>query len=520
MKRILKSMVIYVICFLMLCTASAFAVTPEIAIWEASSRIMISGQTDAALAGQNATIMLLDKEANPEDIQVTDVGYIGQVKIMEGGFYKFVTTIPKSASNYSLRLRVADEDITRSVISATTDDNMISTSFDVDRGLTSADINVAFTNELLVEGETYTIITAYYDVYGRMLTAQATQTANISATDMVSKITASTTYVDGAKTLKVFIWDSTENVIPLCDSEEIEIEAPLTVACWGDSLTEGYGGDGVTYPSELAKLTNYTVYNMGVGGETAYTIAARQGAHKIVTKEAFVIPASASAVQFEFETEEGGIIVPRSHTRGGWSPCTIAGVEGNLSIEVNTDVNPRELKWIKFTRTEAGESVIVPAGTQIELSSHEINADINIFFTGTNGGWTKDNLKGDDNSDEMCQLFCELLQKQIVHTGKSKYIVVGLTDGASYSYDNLTKHQKEYFGDNFLDLRSYLISEQAFADAGIAEISDSDRARMSEGRIPMAFLLSAEDTTHFNATGYTLIAKRIYEKMQELDYCK
>lgn len=47
------------------------------------------------------------------------------------------------------------------------------------------------------------------------------------------------------------------------------------INAWGDSITEGYGGDGVCYPDVLAELTGMTVRNLGVGGEDSLEILER-----------------------------------------------------------------------------------------------------------------------------------------------------------------------------------------------------------------------------------------------------
>lgn len=83
-----------------------------------------------------------------------------------------------------------------------------------------------------------------------------------------------------------------------------EIRARIPgVVCWGDSLTAGAGGEGITYPkvlSELLSANNYittTVINMGVGGENTREIMARAGALNIVLTEDMTIPADPIAVQ-------------------------------------------------------------------------------------------------------------------------------------------------------------------------------------------------------------------------------
>lgn len=47
-----------------------------------------------------------------------------------------------------------------------------------------------------------------------------------------------------------------------------EVNSPdEEINCWGDSITEGYGGDELTYPDVLAQLTGMPVRNLGVGGD-------------------------------------------------------------------------------------------------------------------------------------------------------------------------------------------------------------------------------------------------------------
>ena len=536
MKKLLKSVLAYVLCMSVLCGVSVFAAgAPDVVAWEASSRIMISGQTDAQNAGQFATIVLIDKNANLDNLQKSDVGYMNQIAIAEGGYYKFATTIDKAASNYMLRMNIAGEAVNQSVISAVTDNTMIATSFDIDRGLTSADINVAFENELLVAGKKYTVVIAYYDGSGKLITADAKQEAGISAESLASIVKVPTTYAQGAKIMKVLIWDMSENAIPLCKSEEVDLDSPLTVACWGDSLTYGKhdlydngdirnidgtaqktGEKTTAYPEELALLAGYTVYNMGVGGETATTIAARQGALDILTTKTFVIPAGVSAVDIDFKASNGGTVIPRGVNAGGWSPCVIAGVEGKLSVSATGNA-PYQISKATFTRTKAGEAVVVPAGSKIIPAAQNVEADINIFFTGTNGGWTTAHTTANDNSDADCDALVELIKKQVAHTGKSKYIVVSLTWGYTSSNDNINSRLKAAFGDNYLDLKSYLASEQALADAGITP-TDSDLAHISGGHVPVSLLFS--DKVHFTSKGYELVAQQVYKKMMELGYCK
>ena len=61
------------------------------------------------------------------------------------------------------------------------------------------------------------------------------------------------------------------------------------IICWGDSLTVGYGGNGVTYPKVLGNLIKLETINYGVTAEGARTVAYRQGGLPMYV-EAFDMP--------------------------------------------------------------------------------------------------------------------------------------------------------------------------------------------------------------------------------------
>ena len=65
------------------------------------------------------------------------------------------------------------------------------------------------------------------------------------------------------------------------DTEEIN--------CWGDSITEGYGSDGLTYPEVLEELTGIPVRNLGVGGEDSMEILRRSVAYGSQEEDILVI---------------------------------------------------------------------------------------------------------------------------------------------------------------------------------------------------------------------------------------
>ncbi len=289
------------------------------------------------------------------------------------------------------------------------------------------------------------------------------------------------------------------------------------IACWGDSLTYGDKVNSATqsYPAVLASLTGMKVYNLGVRAETSTTIAARQGTFEIKLTEAVTIPAS-DTVDIKFAAYEdgryAGVVAP-AFNEGYWNPCTINGVEGTLTTELDySGGKPRPLKYAKFTRKTTGTAVECKVGDELIPNARNIKTDINVFFTGTNRGWTSDNL----HSGESPEALVKLIKKQIEYANPNgKYVVIGLTYSDYNDCPTINAALKQAFASHFIDLREYFMSAKAFTDAGIT-ISSADQSAISSGKVPAAFL--ASDGVHYNVTGYRLLANLVKNKLVELGY--
>ena len=308
------------------------------------------------------------------------------------------------------------------------------------------------------------------------------------------------------------------------ETRSVTIDTPLTIACWGDSLTAGDGAQGTPYPFVIGQLSGLKTYNLGIGGETALTIAARQGAYDIAFTEDFVIPESGSVVlplaTFKegtyLSTPDGGQVCPRA-TSAKWNPCYINGVEGTLSIEVDTTVVPRVLKKATFTRKTKGEPVEVKKGDLFKPSASYVKADINVIYIGANGIWDEDNTNG-KNTKEQADKIINMIWKMIENTpDPEKYIVVGFTWSGRDSWSVVDAEMEKAFGDKFVNAKPYLSSEQALKDAGVTP-TEADLADIKIGRVPESLRKSASDGTHLNGKGYTLLGEQIYERMVKLGY--
>ena len=291
-----------------------------------------------------------------------------------------------------------------------------------------------------------------------------------------------------------------------------------SIACWGDSLTYGQGASDLltkSYPGVLSTLSGSPVYNMGVAGETTNTIAARQGVYDILISKDFTIPAASEEVEIKFHSSNGGVVTPRIADAGGWTPCTINGITGTMRIVVDTTVTPRVLKHAYFTRSVPGLKTEVKAGTKFIPYAQTVMADINVVFTGTNGGWTAQNTAS-KNDESAVRDFAQLVRTQAEYSKSGdKYVVIGLTSGDANSWKLVNEILADEFGENFLDIKGYMLTEQAAEDAGIT-LTDEDLSLIAQGHIPQSYLTS--DKVHFNDTGYELIAKALYNKMMDLGY--
>lgn len=290
------------------------------------------------------------------------------------------------------------------------------------------------------------------------------------------------------------------------------------IVCWGDSLTAGAGGAGVTYPNVLQELINSNlcdpfdlsipVVNMGVGGEDTNTILGRNGAVVFVTESDIVIPGECSPVEIKLLSSNGRPAAPLRQGNKGMDSVTINGVEGVISIE-QTSYTSTDYTYY-FTRSKAGDPVTVQAGTTIVTSGAEEYKDyLLVLFMGQNGGYK-------DIDDLIAQQRAVIEQQTDL---KDRFIIIGLHTGTEKERAELEAAMEAEYGGQYINLREYM-STEAIEDAesitGVAlNPSQKDLEMLSEGAVPECLL---SDTVHFNSTGYELIGNLIYNRMEKLGY--
>lgn len=273
----------------------------------------------------------------------------------------------------------------------------------------------------------------------------------------------------------------------------------IRIICWGDSMTEGTGGDGVTYPDELAKLSGATVINYGVYNDFASTIAARCGGSPQHVEDMGTIPAECVPVRVNIVGDDGHWEMICNFGDAGLNPCIVAGVEGNFSIDGDTGER-------FFTRLTPGEAVEVPDGTPVTTYAMRDKKDDDILVI-----WS-------GNSDHVGpEGMSEIIARQqsmLDYCGCSRYVIIGFQDKKGIpelEADN--DIFEEQWGEHFLNTYDYLMAH-GLEEAGITP-TPQDLEDLNAGDIPTSL---RSDEVHGTADMYKIIGRLVYEKLIELNY--
>lgn len=297
----------------------------------------------------------------------------------------------------------------------------------------------------------------------------------------------------------------------------------LDVVCWGDSLTEGIGGNGTNYPKVLEKnIREYVeklilesgqssenqkllfaeaekvkVYNEGISGESSLSIAARAGGVLLKTTEELHFGWLDKKKEISFLTEDGRVAEPWHSDELGPADVTVNGIDGKLRF------NNKEYRYY-FQRDGWGMKENIPSGTTIMVLGPERYQDaFTVIFMGQNGGYT-------DFADLIAQ------QKSMIPQNileERRFLILGLTSGTREERKQLEDAMEEAFGENYVNLREALSGERVAEY--VTELSQEDYQSMEKGEVPQA-LRAPQDMVHLNEHGYEMIGDIVFERMQKM----
>lgn len=239
------------------------------------------------------------------------------------------------------------------------------------------------------------------------------------------------------------------------------------IVCFGDSLTVGNtGNNGTSYPSEVSNYlqsmlgTSVSVINEGRGGWSSEQLYYQEPA------------------QIKKEGWGNRIFIVWMGINGGWEvsntkTVTLTDENGNVLYDENFEPITETVKVVDETAS-------------IQKLIYQIKYILS------------------------CQT-----------DPSARYLVVGLSRPTGIvPAEVLEDAMEREFGDKFFNIRERLISD-GLKDAGL-QLTAKDQEWLAIGRPPASLMGRSEggvyDPTHFNDTGYRLIGKYIFEKLDGLGY--
>lgn len=279
-------------------------------------------------------------------------------------------------------------------------------------------------------------------------------------------------------------------------------EPTVDIDFWGDSLTQGYGGDGVTFPNVCATIMGASYRNNGHGGETANTIAARQGGN------AWIIPAGDVNGDYTLANMNdvfGGKVTPLRQIAGDTTSRTIYVNGIACTLVRKSQTSPASDDIVYTVSGYTGSALKVP--TPCRFYGSDYNAKVTVIFVGTNGQTVG------DITDVNARI--TIIDSMIEHLKAKNYIIMGLSNGNDSTRNADDAAMLAHYGNNFFPTRRELVNN----GLTIMNITptENDIAYISSGTVPESLRI---DATHLNANGYNALGLLLAYKMYSLGYDK
>ena len=201
----------YLVFVLILSSNSVMAenVIPEAKVYNETSIVNVIGQLDSTEADNIVTLLLKDTASGA-------LKHIAETRILSDGFYRIKFKYSGDASKCELSVRQGTKDVTNTVIEAISKEEALVYSIDTQNSVTDTQVNINISNMFNIYGETYTAVIAYYDINGVLINAKLNPQKEVGFDFTEDGISADRP--ENTKTIKVFLWNSLEKAIPLCDA--------------------------------------------------------------------------------------------------------------------------------------------------------------------------------------------------------------------------------------------------------------------------------------------------------------
>lgn len=289
--------------------------------------------------------------------------------------------------------------------------------------------------------------------------------------------------------------EPTPNEAPISETDAVpearsaQPYSPTTTQCYGSSSADYLCGGG------FLNMDGWTVRNHAMGAVGPVSIGVTSGIYQTQLGKTVLIPASGSV-------NIGGVWglpMPAQYLGRLQMDVEIGGITGELTHY--PDLADTSTHW-KFTRHSTGSAEWVAAGTNLNSLDKPAPGSTSVIWVGANGIEDEARVK-------------EVITKMVDQNKKvgAKYVVMQLAPRWDYSNklnDNRNRVNAwiaKAYGEKVVPLSDYLFNG-AIYDAGRAP-SQADRDAMSVGLMPRSFWKDANDTTHMNASGNTVVGNLI-----------
>lgn len=284
-----------------------------------------------------------------------------------------------------------------------------------------------------------------------------------------------------------------------CKNESNSFDA---IYCWGDSLTEGAGGKGMSYPRFVEIGISRQVKNFGIAGQKTRQIVARQGG----------IPITLSISNGKFDRNSAldvdSISVDVLSTPSNNNEITLSGSIDDHKCTLIRNASGKDANRVEKYR------VIIDQKTNINIDTNLIflpntlslnKSGIHIFWMGRNDSPNFSGLE-------------ELFDKAIDNlNNNNRFLVIGILNSleekkGTSNYDKIINFnntiQKKYVN-NYIPISPPTLKELT-AIAYIA--SQIDLQQINQGIFPSGL---RSDSIHLNKNGYRIIANRVIEMIKQ-----
>lgn len=306
-----------------------------------------------------------------------------------------------------------------------------------------------------------------------------------------------------------------------------------SLACWGDSLTYGVGGAGVTYPDLLGNQLGRSTYNGGVIGERSSGVATRQGGRRPDVRVPAPTGQALPPNTFKVNVDQASPWWARAMViqEEGTLPGALAGVHGVLNKQGNYR---DEFSPYYFTRDQGTER---PRAGQFTADIGVEYAGVDqIIWCGHNDLRLVDAPNVPPSAGRKAQALVTdnvALMVDYARATGARYFVLSVLNGKGAGNGSTTTGRPtEYYRnvvlslnptlaatygpEHYLDIRTWLVRD-ALAYAGILP-TEKDRRDMEEDIPPSSLTVPGGEDPHLNQQGYELVAAYLAERLLELGW--